>query len=564
MHKIKLMYSQNWLKLSKFFSFREKMLVSFLVLISVSAFLFWIFYGYLNLTRPIPKAGGDYTEGIVGQPLYVNPLLSQSSEADADLVQLIYSGLFKYDKDGKLVNDLAERYELSEDQKVYTVYLKKDILWHNGKPLTAEDVAFTINILQDPSYKSPLRQNWQGIEVGKIDDYTLKFSLKNPYFGFLDNLTIGIVPKHIWENIAPEKFSLTEYNLKPIGSGPYKYFNMEKDSSGNITSYQLTAFEKYSLGAPYIQRIVFNFYPDEEKMIEAYNKKQIKGMENILPESMQNIKNIKTTKINEIQIPRYFSVFLNITKSVPIANDQVRQALRYAVDKNEILEKVLKGKGIAIHSPFVDGTDGYNGETEKYDFNRDKANHILDEAGWERGEDGIRQKNGTKLQFEIYTTDWPELSMTAEILKEQWKQVGAEVETKSLTFSDLNQNHIRTREYSSLLLGQVTSFNPDLYAHWHSSQKDTGLNLALFNNEDADEILRSARSEMNDDVRNQKYKEFQTILAEKNPAVFLYSPYYLYPVSRDVKGMEISRLNSPAWRFADVNKWYVKTKRILK
>lgn len=540
------------------------MLVSFLALIAVSAFLFWVFYAYLNVTKPIPKIGGDYTEGIVGQPLYINPLLSQSSEADADLTQLIYSGLFKYDKDGNLANDLAENYELSEDQKSYTIYLKKDVLWHDGQPLTESDVEFTINILQDPSYKSPLRQNWQGIEVEKIDDYTLKFILKSPYFGFLDNLTIGILPKHLWENIAPEKFSLTEYNLKPIGSGPYKYFNLEKDTSGNITSYQLNSFEKYSGGQPYIQRMIFNFYPDEDSMIEAYNKKLIKGMESILSEKIQNIKNIKTTKINEIQIPRYFSVFLNITKSVPLANDQVRKGLSYAVDKNEILDKALKGKGVAINSPFIEGMNEYNGEVEKYDFNLDKANQVLEEAGWTMGEDGIRQKNGTKLAFEIYTTDWPELSTTAEILKEQWKKVGAEVEVRSLTFSDLNQNYIRTREYSSLLLGQVTTFNPDLYAHWHSSQKESGLNLASFNNEDADEILRSVRMEMDEGAREQKYKEFQTILAEKTPAVFLYSPYYLYPVSQDVKGIEIARLNSPAWRFADVNKWYVKTKRILK
>lgn len=539
--------------------------VFFLILIISASFVFWVDHIYLGMTESVPKKGGEYVEGIIGQPSYVNPLLSQTSEADADLAGLIYSGLFKYNGEGKIENDIAEGYEVSENKKTYTVRLKKNLLWHNGQPLTAGDVFFTISILQDPAYKSPLRQNWQGIEVSQIDDYTLNFNLSNPYFGFLNNLTVGILPKHIWENIAPEKFSLADYNLKPIGSGPYEFVNFQKNSNGEILSYNLRAFEKYFDGEPYISRISFNFYPDEDTMLAAYNKKEIKGMENINSGKIPNIKNKKSTIVRELSFPRYFSVFFNQNKSVPLANDEVRRALAYSVDRSEIINKVLYEKGAAIDAPFLPSMNEYNNDVEKKDFSVEKANEILDEAGWKLKEgEKIREKNGTKLQFKIYTTDWPDLSDTAAILAKQWQIAGADVSVEVLSISDLQQNFVRPREYEALLFGQDSNFNPDLYPFWHSSQKQDGFNLGMLDDKDADEILQNIKQEQDSGKRTELYKEFQKILAKENPVVFIYSPYYLYPMSSDIKGLETRRINSPSWRFTDINKWYIKTKRIFK
>ena len=200
-----------------------------LLLVIAASFCVWVGAFYLNSTKQVPKFGGEYSEGTVGQPLYINPLLSQTSEADSDLTQLVYAGLFKYDPEGNIVSDLADRLEISEDQRVYTVYLKKDVKWHDGEGFKADDAFFTFNILQDPAYKSPLRQSWQGVEVTQADDYTLVFTLKNSFTGFLNNLTVGILPKHVWENIAPEKFALAEYNLHPIGAGPFVFSDFQKE-----------------------------------------------------------------------------------------------------------------------------------------------------------------------------------------------------------------------------------------------------------------------------------------------------------------------------------------------
>ncbi len=539
--------------------------MSALLLVITFSLIAWLGTFYLNLTKPIAKVGGEYIEGSVGQPFYVNPLLSQTSEADSDLTQLVYSGLFKYDNNGNAVPDLAESFTVSQDQRQYTVKLRKNAHWQDGKEITAEDIFFTFNILQDPAYKSPLRQSWQGVDVSVSNDHEIVFTLKNPYVGFLENLTIGILPKHVWENIAPEKFALADYNLHPIGSGPFMFSDFQKDSQGSILTYHLKAFKDFYAGSPYISNFTFNFYADDDALIAAYNKKEVMGMNSIAPEKIGSIKNVKSTDIHELIIPRYFSVFFNQTKSVVLADDNVRIALNSSVDRKEIISSVLRGKGVALSSPFFPQMDGYNDQVQ-VSKNIDQANKILDDAGWkkEAGSD-FRKKNNVTLEFELVTTDWPELSQTAELLKTQWQKVGAKLNVKILTVSDLQQNYIRTREYDSLLFGQAITFNPDLYSFWHSSQKrDPGLNLSLFDNSQADGILESVRQEPDESKRVDSYKKFQELLAKEVPAVFLYGPTYLYPVNNSVHGMTIQNINMPADRFVDVSKWYVKTKRILK
>jgi len=514
----------------------------------------------------MPKSGGEYTEGIVGQPIYINPLLSQTSESDADITALVYSGLFGYDNDGKIRNDLAESYEISEDKKTYTVKIKKDVHWHDGEILDVDDVIFTFNLLKDPAYKSPLRQNWQGVEVSSTEDGLIKFELKNPYFGFLEYLTVGIIPKHIWQEIPADRFSLAEKNLRPIGSGPYMFTDFQKDSNGNIITYKLVAFKGYHDGTAFISRINFNFYPDEETLIVAFNKKEIAGMSDISPRKLGEIQSFKNIEVRELIIPGYFALFLNQTKNVALAYDEVRRALAISVNRNDIIENVLAGKGLPIYSALFPQMSGFVDMSNDYVYDVEKAKNILEEAGWKQ-EDGkdVREKNGNRLEFEIITTDWLELTESAEILKQQWAQIGAKVDIKILSVSDFQQNYIRTREYPSILFGQSSSFNPDLYSFWHSSNKrDPGLNLSLFENKRADELLESVRTETDEEKRKQAYKEFSDIMKEKNPAIFLYSQYYLYPMSKSVKGVDIKNINSSAGRFTNINKWYIKTSRVWK
>lgn len=516
-------------------------------------------------TQAVPERGGEYTEGMASQPRYINPILSQTSEADADLAELIYSGLFSCDTSGKLVNRLAEDYTLSEDGKTYTVTLRRGVKWHDGQELTADDILFTVQAIQDPAYKSPLRANWIAVDAVALDPYTLTFTLKKPYSGFLQNLTVGILPKHIWETIAPENFLLADYNLAPVGSGPYKFFDSEKDSSGNMLSYELRAFDQYFSGSPYISKMVFRFYPDEASVIDAYNRKEVLGINTVMPQSLEQLEERKSTRVYNIAIPRIFSVFFNQIKNAALAHDEIRQALALSVNRQAIIDEVLLGKGQPAYSPLLPFMIGYSGDFVQPGFDLEKANSLLDEKGWKRGEGDIRVKDGTLLEFELMVPDWPELTRSAEILKAQWEKIGARVTVTVLGAADLQQNVIRPREYQALLFGEEAMIDSDPYSFWHSSQKhDPGLNLALFDNKDADDTLLGLREEIDDGKRLEGYRKFQEILANETPAIFLYSPTYLYIMNSGVKGVNLESANEPDGRFAGAKDWYIDTKRIKK
>jgi peptide/nickel transport system substrate-binding protein len=523
---------------------------------------FWGFLLYIGKTVALPNYGGEYIEGAIGQPLHINPILAQSNDVDRDISQILFNGLLKYDPSGNIIPDLAESYEISDDKTTYTVRLRKGVIWHDGKPFSSSDVIFTINLLTDPGYRSPLRGSWQGVESNQIDDNTLEFKIPSPYAGFINNLTFGILPKHIWESTSPEKFHLSDINLEPIGTGPFKYNQFQKDSNGNILSYKMVANPNYFEGKPYISKITFNFYEDENSLVDAYNRKEVMGISGLSSKKTKSIKLSQSTQLHTFQIPRYFSVFLNQIKSVPLANDEVRQALKMTTNREEIINEVLDGKGIPVYSSFLPGMIGYSDEI-KNNFDLEGAKKLLEEKGWRVGDDGIREKDGIKLEIDLVTTDWEELSSTAEIIKNQWRKAGIKINISTYSISDIQQNYIKTREYDALLFGQVLSADPDPFSFWHSSEKkDPGLNLSLFGKDDTDKLIEEGREEFDNAKRSEIYLELQKKIQTETPAIFLYSPSYVYPVSKKVQGIDAQNMSSPSKRFCDINKWYIKTKRI--
>lgn len=559
------MKSRGLLRVYFALSYRDRVLATALVVVTVSALVFWLGALYVASTVEVPDAGGEYTEGIASQPRYINPILAQTSEADADLVELLYSGLFSYDNEGRIVKRLAADYTVEDEGRVYTVTLRQGVRFHDEEELTADDVLYTVQAIQDPAYKSPLRQNWLAVEAKVIDRYTIQFVLKKGYFGFLENLTVGILPKHIWENVTPDKFLLADYNLSPVGSGPYRYYDLEKDSSGNVLSFEMRAFENYFDGAPYISKFVVHFYPDDESLVTAYNQGEILGIHSIRPTSIAAVEERKSTAIYEIAIPRVFAVFFNTTKSKALAYDEVREALAFATDRDAIVREVLDGKGMPAQSAFLPFMHGYASDLQTPGFDLAQANKILDDKAWKKGDDGIRSKDGEALEINLAIPAWPELAETANILKAQWEAVGARVNVAEMSAADLQKNAIRPREYEALLFGQAAMLESDPYSFWHSSQKaDPGLNLSGFDNRDADGVLEGLREELDTEKRQAGYRQFQEILISENPAVFLYSPLYLYVVNDSVRGIDVTRMDSPAHRLSMAKEWYIDTKRIKK
>ncbi|MBL7155327.1 MAG: hypothetical protein ISS88_02365 [Candidatus Portnoybacteria bacterium] len=559
---------RQWIQLPKILPVRERWLARGLILVIIVSTCLLLINCYLSHSRVQPKMGGQYKEGILGQPRYINPVLSQTNDADRDLVQLIYSSLFKYDGQNNLIPDLAESYTIEDDGLTYYISLKKNILWHDNEPLTVNDVIFTIKTIQNSEYKSPLKNIWQNVEMEKVDDLALRFKIKSVYAPFLHNLTFGVLPKHLWAGIPAANFPLAEYNLKPIGSGPYQFKKFSKDKSGKIESIELTRNEDFYLQVPFIEKIILRFYNNEEKLIEAYQKRRISGLVSISTANLSQLKN--NFNLYQIKLPIYYAVFFNQTKSKALADETVRLALAYATNKQEIIDQVLAGKGTIVDSPLLPGCLGYTTETKIYDFALEHAQNTLEAAGWsDQDKDGIREKEIkgelTKLEITLIASDWPEIKQTAELIKEQWEKIGAQINLEIIDSVTLQEDYLRPREYEALLFGEVLGADPDPFAFWHSAhRKDPGLNLALYQNKKVDKLLEEARQTLDQEARAEKYVEFQKLLVDDVPVVFLFSPAYLYPVHQKVKGISIEKLPTHSQRFSQIENWYIKTKRVWK
>ena len=317
----------QWQKFPNVLNKKERYFVIVIVILIIVSAFGWIIAHKLTTTIVAPNFGGSFTEGIVGSPQYINPILSQASDSDRDVTELIFSGLTKYNSKGEIVPNLAQEYKIGDNGKTYEFILRNDIKWHDGEKFTADDVVFTINRIQNPDFRSPLRVSWSGVEIEKIDDYKIKFKLKNAYAPFLANTATGIIAKHIWEKITPANFSLMPENLEPIGTGPYKLTQIKKDKDGFVSYIKLEAFGDYdSERRPFINKINLNFYPDEITAIKAYNRGQIDNLSLISIKNKSLIKGENRSNIEKLVLPRYFAVFFNQSKSKALSDKVVRQA----------------------------------------------------------------------------------------------------------------------------------------------------------------------------------------------------------------------------------------------
>ena len=554
------------------FSLREKIIFFALaVIFTVSSILIgWKISDYYSVE--IPASGGALKEGLIGTPRFINPLLV-ISDADKDLTGLIYSGLMRPDNKGGLIPDLAEKFEISKDGLSYSFTLRANLVWPDNEPITSDDIIFTVQQAKDSQLKSPKKANWDGVETEKISDREIRFILKKPYTPFLENTTLGILPKHIWKGAISEQMSFSEFNINPVGSGPYEVKNINRDSSGIATSYELIPNKKFSLGKPFIKSLIIRFYPSEKDLLAAFQRGEVESINAVSPFSLEKVKK-SSVLLKTPFLPRIFGVFFNQNNAKIFAQKEVRDALSLATDKKKIIDEVLQGFGVKLDYPIPPGVLGALTE-EKDNFSIDKAKEILQKNGWtfnekesiwEKTTGSGKKKEIMRLEFSLATSDAPELKQTGELLKNMWENLGAKVNLKIFETGDLNQNVIRPRKYDALLFGEVLGRNPDPFVFWHSSQRnDPGLNIALYANIKADKILEEARTISDEAVRREKYKEFQKEVAQDNPAIFLFSPKFIYLLPNYLKGVdEMESITVPSERFSQVYKWYLKTDKVWK
>ena len=517
---------------------------------------------YYQSLQPVP--GGLYTEGIIGSYTNANPLYATGA-ADTAVSRLVFSGLFKYNADNQLVGDLAKDYKLSPSQTRYTVHLNQGLKWQDGYPITAADVVFTYKMIQNISSQSPLYSSWQGIKVSKLDDYTVNFDLPNALSAFPYSLTNGIIPEHILRDIPPEQLRSAPFNTQPVGSGPFQWQFVEVTGSTPQDREQrisLAANKNYQGGKPKLDGFNLITFSDEQSMISSFKNKQISsmsGLENIPSELAAD----KDIHIYSTPLTTSVMAFFN-NSHTPLDDANVRKALILATNRGQLASLFDQPVRLA-DSPLLKGQLGYDKTLVEPAYNFDAAGQILDQAGWTKGPDGIRAKNGKPLTFILSAQDTSNYSKAAQFLLQTWTKLGVKAQVSYFSQDELQGSVIANHDYDALLYGISIGVDPDVYAYWDSSQASITsqghLNLSEYKSATADQAVEGGRTRSDPAIRAVKYKAFLTQWTKDLPAMPLYQPNYLYITRGQVFNYERKSANSPADMYYGADNWMVRQKR---
>lgn len=515
----------------------------------------------LTHTTIVPADGDIYIEGAIGQPVLINPVFSGASDIDRDISMLVFADLVA----------LSETVTASENGRVWTATLKKELRWSDGEALTTDDVLFTLETIQDIAARSPLFPAWQGVIAERMSEREVKFTLKTPYAFFADNLkNLRIIPRHIFGNIPAANLRLSNYNLEPVGSGPYAFLRYKKRKDGFITDYILEKNPYYASTTPHITEFRFKFFTNPAEMLRAFNRFEISGFGG---RDAGDLKNVTVGyDARYLDIPRYYALFFNTGLHPALKEHDVREALARGTNRDAIIAGLFNGmhRVIPVYGPLTASMPGYDAAQYADEIsNPAEAQKLLDKAGWKLGADGVREKmfgrNMVKLDFDLVTPQVQFLVDAANILKNQWATIGVKTTLIVMPTEDIAANVLKTRNYQMLIFGNILDMNPDLFAFWHSTERfSPGLNLSVYENKTVDALLESIRKDMNEESRLENLGKLQKLILNDRPAIFLFNPAYLYVTTKQLKGFDASVAATPANRFDGVAAWHFRTKRAWK
>lgn len=532
--------------LNKFLNSKESAILKICLVVILLNIVYLGVVFYNNYLESVPVSGGTYVEGVVGYPKTINPLYASSRDIDNDLSRLIYSRLFAYNNFGELTEDLVLSYSISDDKKEYEITIKDEVRWHNGSSLTSDDIVFTYNLIRNEKYNSPLRVELSGISVEKIDDRTVKFILPEPYAPFLEMLTFGIMPKEVWQDVSPEAISLNDFNLKPIGSGPYQFKTIVKNKTGELKEYQLEVNKEYYSQKPYIENFIFRFFTSHFEAIQSFNDNNLDGLAVLPFSNKSDLLAKEANKKFELLRPQIVGLFFNLEKE-NLQDKEIRKYLAQAINREALTEQVYGDSYQVAWGPILKNSFAYNPEVESINlYLPDKAKSSLDSKD---------------LKLKLTAIDINGNKLVAENVKKYWEDAGVEIEVEIISLEQA-LSVIKNKEFEVLLYGQLVGGDPDVFAFWHSSQIGSqGLNISSYNNEDVDNLLVEARNLISETERAEKYFAFQNILVEDVPVIFLYSPSYTYVHNKKINNFSGSSIITSSDRFSQVSDWYIKTKK---
>ncbi|HEX2914669.1 MAG TPA: ABC transporter substrate-binding protein [Chloroflexia bacterium] len=534
---------------------------------------------FLLVVTPInePARGGTYVEGIVvnsAVAISINPLYATNSLSQ-DVSSLVFRGLTRSEP-GKnpgdpgqvIVPDLADSWTASPDGSDWEFHLRHDLRWQDGFPVTAQDVVYTVNLIKNDEFNGlpDLAKTWKNVTASRLGDYVVRFHLEQPWPAFLSYTNLGILPAHKLEGkIKPGELATTEFNQAPVGNGPYMLAPGGLSPQG-VTLIANPLYHDDSGKQPYLDKIWFRFYPSATAALSALQANQVDGVSEVSADDLKRFGQLK--KADEISAPLSTNtfLFLNLQRSALFGQKEVRQALAYSINKQDIVSKALQGQAQISNSPILASSWAYKADIKTYSFNIAQAEKLLDDAGWKLNRDGVRERNGQTLVFKILTDDSSDKREVANTITDDLKAVGviAQLDVAPST-RELN-DAVKASNYDALLLSVQSILNdPDQYFNWHSNYAEPGDNHQNYANwklDRADKLLEDARKTVNQDARRKLYLDWQTIWADELPSIPLYSSTYSYVVSTKVGGVQRENLkviNTASDRLKDIASRYIFT-----
>ncbi len=515
-----------------------------------------------------PTTGGTYNEALVGAYGRLNPILAYFNQADRDVNRLIFSGLVRFDDRGLPIGDLAESWGISQDGRVYNFSIRQNANWHDGEPVTSKDVDFTANLLKDDTMPVPddLREFWKQVEVIQLDEKTVQFRLPEPYAPFLDYLIFGVLPEHLLGNFSPAEIVEADFNLAPIGSGPF-IFDRLLSENGEITGVVLKSYKDYYAEPPFIDEVIFRYFPDSDSALVAYQQDVVQGISQLTPETFRETISNPDMSIYSGRLPQLTLLYLNLDDDdLPFFQDSsVRRALMTGLNRQWMVDNLLESQALVADGPIFPGSWAYYEDIERISYDPVTALNILKEAGYTvpAGGSSIREKDGVALAFELVHPATPQHTSIAEAIQRDWGKLGVDVQLLPVTYDELLTNHLEPRDYQAALvdLNLTGSPDPDPYPFWDQAQITNGQNYSQWDDRQASEYLERARITADIDERARAYRNVQVRFTNEMPALPLFYPVYSYAVDAAVQGVTIGPLYDLSDRLSTIASWFLVARR---
>jgi peptide/nickel transport system substrate-binding protein len=519
---------------------------------------------------PQPEQGGVYTEGLVGSLGRLNPLLDWNNSADRDVNRLLFSGLFRFDERGLPQTDLAQAWGMAPDGTIYNFTIRPNAFWHDGEPVTSDDVIFTIEMMKsaDSLYPQDIKDLWEKIEVTRLNDKNFKLTLPEPYVPFIDYLTFGVLPKHLLESVPAGEMADADFNINPVGSGPYRFDHLILES-GQITGVVLTLSTNYYGTSPFIEQAVFRYYPTSAAAFDAYQQGDVLSVSQITSEMLSAALEEPNLSVYTSRLPQISFVLFNLNKpEVAFLQDaKVRHALMLGLNRPYIINTFMHGQAVITDGPILPGSWAYHDGIEHFEYNPDEAINILKGEGYVIPAEGgdVRAKEGNPLVFTMLHPDDTVHTQIAQTIEEEWALIGVRVDLQAVPYDQLAADFLASRDYQAALVDLDISRtpDPDPYPFWHQAEATGGQNYSQWDNRPASEYLEQARVTADYTLRTRLYRNFQVVFAKELPALPLFAPVYSYGVDAQVEGVQVASLYDPSDRLATFANWYLLTRRAL-